>query len=151
MFRHYFLKKIERRLKEIKKGARGLIAFRRLLVRRTTQWCVMSNLQVIGQKIKYYRRMKSMTQKELATELRVASSYIANIEQGQKGISLDKLVDFCRYLNIGLSDLLPIQNESDSVAKEEIIRETVDLLRGLETTQIQMVKTMVAGVVFPSG
>jgi transcriptional regulator with XRE-family HTH domain len=95
--------------------------------------------------------MKDMTQKELAAELGVASSYIANIEQGQKGISLDKLVEFCKYLNIGLSDLLPLKSQGDSEAKEEIIRETVDLLRGLETTQVQMVKTMVAGVVFSSG
>ena len=83
---------------------------------------------------------------QLAAELGVAPSYIANIEQGQKGISLDKLVDFCKYLNIGLSDLLPIESPDDSEAKEEIIRETVDLLRGLETTQVRMFKTMVAGV-----
>ena len=108
----------------------------------------MSNLRIIGQRIKHHRKMKSLTQKQLAAELEVASSYIANIEQGQKGISLDKLVDFCKYLNIGLSDLLPLETERDSAAKEKIIRETVDLLRGLETTQVQMVKTMVAGVVY---
>ena len=107
----------------------------------------MSNLQIIGQRIKHYRKIKSMTQKELATELGVASSYIANIEQGQKGISLDKLVDFCNYFNIGLSDLLPVETGNDTQTKEAIIEETVDLLRKLETTQIKMVKTMIAGVV----
>ena len=107
----------------------------------------MSNLRIIGQRIKHYRKMKSMTQREFAAELGVASSYIANIEQGQKGISLDKLVDFCKYLNIGLSDLLPLETENESVAKEEIIQETVDLLRGLDSTQLSMFRTMVAGVV----
>jgi transcriptional regulator with XRE-family HTH domain len=107
----------------------------------------MTNMQIIGQKIRQHRKMKSMTQKELAAELGVASSYIANIEQGQKGISLDKLVEFCKYLNIELSDLLPIGVQGNSAVKEEIIQETVDLLRGLDTTQVQMVRTMVAGVV----
>jgi len=108
----------------------------------------MSNMQIIGQRIRQYRKMKSMTQKELAAELGIASSYIANIEQGQKGISLDKLVEFCMYLNIELSDLLPLGVQDNSAAKEEIIQETVDLLRGLDTSQVQMIRTMVAGVAF---
>jgi hypothetical protein len=38
--------------------------------------------------------------------------------------------------------------QGNSAVKEEIIKETVDLPRGLDTTQAQMVKTMVAGIAF---
>ena len=106
----------------------------------------MRNIQIIGQRIKQYRKMKSLTQKELAAEIGVAASFIANIEQGQKGISLDKLVDICKCFNIELSDLLPIETHSDMEIKEKMIGEITNSLRVLETTQIRLLKTMVDGV-----
>jgi transcriptional regulator with XRE-family HTH domain len=105
----------------------------------------MKNIQIIGQRIKHYRRIKDLTQRELAVHIGVASSFIANIEQGQKGVSLDKLVDICRYLDIGLSDLFPMENRDTARAKEEMIGEIVGALRSLETEQVKMLKTMLAG------
>lgn len=105
----------------------------------------MKNIQVIGQRIKHYRRIKDLTQRELAVQIGVASSFIANIEQGQKGVSLDKLVDICRYLDIGLSDLFPIETQNTVKAKEEMINEIVKALYTLDTEQVKMLKTMLAG------
>jgi len=102
--------------------------------------------QIIGQKIRHYRTIKTLTQKELAAEIGVASSFIANIEQGQKGISLNKMVDICEWFNIALSDLLPIETQNDKEEKDKIINETVDLLKVLETTQLKLFKIMVAGI-----
>lgn len=106
----------------------------------------MSNVQIIGHRIKHYRKIKNLTQKALAAEIGVASSFIANIEQGQKGISLDKLVDICRCFDIGLSDLLPLETQGDIEIKEKMIDEIVESLRLLETPQVKMVKTMLVGV-----
>ena len=103
----------------------------------------MSNMQIIGQRIKHYRKMKSLTQKELAKEIGVAPSYIANIEQGQKKISLGKLIDICKWFNISLSDLLPMEKQGDLDAKKELIGEIVDSLRAWETEQVKLLKTMV--------
>jgi len=105
----------------------------------------MSNVEIVGQRIKHYRKLKSLTQKELAAEVGVASSYIANIEQGQKGISLDKLVDICRCFDIGLSDLLPMETQSEADIKEQMIFEIVDTLRAWEPTQVKLLKIMVDG------
>ncbi|MCL2342865.1 MAG: helix-turn-helix domain-containing protein [Firmicutes bacterium] len=106
----------------------------------------MTNAQIIGQKIKYFRRMNALTQKELAAEIGVAPSYIANIEQGQKRISLDKLVHICKRFNLGLSDLLPMEDAGDSDAKEKLIGEIADALRALEMTQISLIRTMVCAL-----
>jgi len=106
----------------------------------------MRDAQIVGQRIKHYRKMKSLTQKELAAEIGVVSSFIANIEQGQKGISLDKLVDICRCFNIGLSDLLPIETSRDREAKEKMIEEILDSLGVLEIMQIRMIKAMIDGI-----
>jgi transcriptional regulator with XRE-family HTH domain len=87
--------------------------------------------------------MKSLTQKDLANQIGITPSFLANIEQGQKGISVDKLVDVCRCFDVGLSDLLPIETQRDTDLKEKMIEEIVNSLRILETTQVKFLKTMV--------
>ena len=106
--------------------------------------------KVIGQRIKHYRIMKSMTQKELAAELgTVSKTYITNIEAGQKGISLERIVEICEFFNIAVSDLLPIINketDDDIEIKKKAISETTDLLETLKTSQVIMFKSMVSVV-----
>ena len=106
----------------------------------------MSSAQILGQRIKLYRKMNALTQKELAAEIGVAPLYISSIEQGRKGISLDKLIEICRWFNISLADILPVEEQEDFKVKEEWIAEVVSALRELETAQVGLVKTMVCSL-----
>ena len=101
--------------------------------------------KVIGQQVRYYRNLYSLTQKELATKLGAESTYITNIEQGKKGLSFEKLVEICNVFNISTSELLPIELQCDAGAKEEIIEEIVDFLKTLETPQLRVYKTLLNG------
>ena len=107
---------------------------------------MVTNVQIVGQRIKHYRKLQALTQRELAEEIGVASSYIANIEQGQKGVSLDRLVDICQKFNIGLSDLLPMEDAGALDVREELIGEIAEALRVLDTTQIRFLRTMVCSL-----
>lgn len=98
---------------------------------------------IISKRIKYYRKLHALTQKELAAKIGVAPQYIANIEQGVKGISLDKLVELCKYFNISTSDILPMEENDDTESKEELINEIVDSLRTWEPGQISFLKAMI--------
>lgn len=105
--------------------------------------------KIIGQRIKHYRKIHSLTQKQLSAQIGALSeTYITNVEAGQKGISLEKIYDLCGFFNINVSDLLPIETRDDEDEKEKVILETADLLRGLDTSQVRMFKTMIAGVAF---
>ena len=105
--------------------------------------------KIIGQRIKHYRKIHSLTQKQLSAQIgAVSTTYITNIEAGQKGISLEKIYELCAFFNINVSDLLPIETKDDSDEKEKVVLETADLLRGLDTSQVKMFKTMVAGLSF---
>lgn len=66
----------------------------------------MNTTQILGQRIRHYRMIHSLTQKELASELGVTPLYIAEIEQGRRGISVEKLIDICKRFNISTSDIL---------------------------------------------
>lgn len=102
----------------------------------------MNTSQLIGQRIQHYRKIKSLTQKDLATILGVKSPYIANIEQGHKGVSLDKLIEICRCLDIGLSDLLPIERQNNVAEKDRIIDEIISSFRDLDVTQLHFIKNV---------
>ena len=104
----------------------------------------MSNLKILGERIRYYRRLNNMTQKELAAKLGVAPRYIGNIEQGHRGPSLDMLVELCKRFNIGLSDILPI--EAGLTEEDKLIGEIVDALRTMEPSKIGLVKSVVSSM-----
>ena len=107
--------------------------------------------KTIGQRVKHYRIMNNLTQMELAAKIGTASkSYITNIEAGAKGIGLERMVELCGFFNITVSDLLPIitkETDNDAALKEKAIFETVDLLKTLNTSQVTMLKSMIAAAV----
>jgi len=105
----------------------------------------MNNVQILGQRIKYYRKLNSLTQKELAAKIGVAPQFIASVEQGVKGISVDKLVVLCKWFNISMSDILPLdsQGEEDAQIKERLISEIVETLYTWDTAQVGFLKTMI--------
>ena len=103
----------------------------------------MSNAQILGQRIRFYRKMYALTQKELAAAIGVAPLYIANIEQGRKGISLDKLIELCKWFNVSLSDILPMEEQDNQQVKEKWISEIVESLSVLEPAQVGFLKMMI--------
>jgi transcriptional regulator with XRE-family HTH domain len=105
----------------------------------------VKNLQIIGQRIRHYRKRDGLTQNQLDRELGFADKYIASIEQGLRGPSLDKLVDICKYFGVTLADILPM-DEPDEDAKEQWIDEIVDTLKGLEPMQVGMVRALVGAL-----
>ena len=72
------------------------------------------NYQSIGQRIKYFRKEKRITQEELAFRIMTSAAYISNIESGKKKPSLQKLTEIAESLGITINDLiyLPTLNAS---------------------------------------
>lgn len=101
---------------------------------------------VLSQKLKHYRKLHNMTQMDLAYVIGVAPEHIANIECGRKGISLEKLILICRHFNISLADILPIDEQDDSVLRGRWIDEIKGAIDTLNTTELSFVKTMVCAL-----
>ena len=58
----------------------------------------------VGQRIKALRKMKQMTQGELAKASKVDRSYISNVENGRRNASMTFLYRVCRTLDVTLRD-----------------------------------------------
>ena len=61
---------------------------------------------LIGERIKFCRQKRSLTQERLAEMVELTPGFISLIETGKKRASLETLLSLCRALNITLNDLL---------------------------------------------
>jgi transcriptional regulator with XRE-family HTH domain len=101
----------------------------------------MSSQRIIGERIKFYRIERGLTQRQLEDELGVAPRYISSIECGSRGASLDMLAKICRHFRISMADLMPVDIPAVVSPKDKLIGEIVSVLRTLEINQIGVVKS----------
>ncbi len=106
----------------------------------------MDGKNVLGERIRHYRKLHRFTQAALAAELGVASKYISNIEEGYRNPSYDMLIQICERFQIETSDLLPVNKRDDSEAKERMIAEINAALRSLKNDQVGFVRDMLCAM-----
>lgn len=71
----------------------------------------------LGDKIKYFRKSKDITIKQLAEMTNLSSGFISNIERNLNSPSVSNLQQICKVLDLNIVDL--IQNEE---SKSHIVR-----------------------------
>ncbi len=76
----------------------------------------MSIAYEIGQRIRFYRKQKNLTQEQLAELCNFHPTYIGQLERGEKNATLESIYKVAQSLDIPLSQLFENieQYESDS-------------------------------------
>jgi len=76
----------------------------------------LSEIQCIGLRISYFRKMRGMTQADLADKVHINKNYLSHIESGSanKVISLPLLIDLSKALDIELSVLVDLNDLTES-------------------------------------
>ncbi len=64
------------------------------------------NLKNLGKNVQKQRKLRGITQEELAAEIGVSSTYIGFIEQSKRQPAIDTLDKIARALKVKLSELL---------------------------------------------
>lgn len=65
----------------------------------------------VGKKVKASRRVRSLTQQEVATKVNISRPSLVNIEKGQQSLSLLHLTRFATVLNLQPGELIPSHDE----------------------------------------
>lgn len=86
----------------------------------------MSVNDILSKNIKYYRKKKKLTQKELAEKLDVKNSSVSNWEQNQNMMDIDTLHRMCKVLEVSVNEML-----DEDVFKMELTEEEEIVLDGL--------------------
>ena len=70
-------------------------------------------LMLLGNKIAYYRRKNKLSQEQLAEKVGISTSFYANLERGNKGVSISVLYDLANCLGVSV-DYLIYPNQADA-------------------------------------
>ena len=82
----------------------------------------MDNLSFeIGKNIRKYRKLKGLTLEKLAEVLETETNYLGQCERGERRFSLDKLIDLIEYFGITANDIIPINNTTERMDRENNI------------------------------
>mgnify|MGYP002508240749 FL=1 len=73
----------------------------------------------IGIRIRKYRELRGLSQKELSDLIGVSNSRVSNWEQGINRPNADIISNLCRALDVSPSELLDIQISTDSLNEQE--------------------------------
>lgn len=73
----------------------------------------------IGSRIRYYREIRGLNQKELARLIGVSNSRVSNWEQGINRPDADILVLLCKALEISADELLDMNTTVMQLSREE--------------------------------
>lgn len=63
-------------------------------------------LEHTGKRIRFYRRLKKLSQDELATAIHKSESTLSKYERGTIAIDIATLLDIARVLNVSISELV---------------------------------------------
>lgn len=72
----------------------------------------MNDFRLLGLTIAYYRKLRGLTQAELAEATNLSRTHISNIEapNGKTSISLNKLFDIADVLEVPVKDLFDFRD-----------------------------------------
>ncbi len=68
-------------------------------------------LKKFGKNVKIERIKKDLTQEQLAEIMNVSQNYIANIERGKANMSLAKILELSKFMNVKIEKLLAFSEE----------------------------------------
>ena len=79
------------------------------------------NYEEIGKRIRKYRKLKNLSQEQLAEKINISTTHMSHIETGNTKLSLPVLAELASVLEVRTDDLLSDQNTAAlSTAMEEI-------------------------------
>lgn len=106
------------------------------------------NIEDVGQKIKKLRKLRGLTQRDMALRLFMEERNYAKIERGEKKtLDVFLIMEICKILEINVLDVLPAQDIREASPKpaggQDFGRQLAEISEALKTTQHALVQIQV--------
>ncbi len=99
--------------------------------------------KLIGNRIRYFRNLKGMTQAELAEAIQIETSTLAHIEIGKNLPAISRLPLIAEKLGIEVYQLFI---KKDVNKDSDIIEEIIGLLKSCDDTQLRLIYELIGNV-----
>ena len=99
----------------------------------------------IGKNIKKFRISKDMKQEDLAKKIGISPSYLSHIENGNRGLSLDIIIDISKALELSVSDILSGCSNTLENGQLKVIDNYLKTCK--DEQQVKMIKNLLDAIV----
>lgn len=82
----------------------------------------MLTTMTIGDKLRYFRKLRKMTQEQVAEELGISDSAYAKYETGESDITIGRLTEIAKVFLVKEHEILAYEKEQN--AKAQVIKQT---------------------------
>ncbi|OCS87157.1 helix-turn-helix domain-containing protein [Caryophanon tenue] len=100
----------------------------------------------IGERIRYYRKERKLSQEELAYRAALHTTYIGQLERGEKNVTLDSLAKVCVALDITLSEFFSEPAATSKMLSIELTQ-IISLLDGRPKKDQQKILSLVESLI----
>lgn len=100
------------------------------------------DLKMMGRRIRTQREAIHMTRNQLAAKLGVSSKFIADIEYGDKGVSIQTLYRMTQILNLSADYILAGDQAVSDAADPEVERIKENIMGPLSACSVEQLKCM---------
>lgn len=100
-------------------------------------------LTIVGERIRYLRKNRGLTQEQLGEKVDLPQSYIGGIERGQKNISMETLERIIKALEVEPSVIF----EQKKIDKKDILIDKITLkLKNRNSTEVEIINNLIGDV-----
>ena len=105
----------------------------------------------LGQKIKSERLKKDIKVKDLAVILDVSESYIRSIERGERGVTIQLLLQICDVFKLSINNFfsdntLTLNERKENTERENLVNMINNLMRIMDMSQLNFILEMIKGL-----
>jgi len=104
-----------------------------------------SDREMIVNNIKKFRLIRNLTQQRLSEMVNMDTQYYAQIERGERNLTLDKLIDICRALNVHIEQVIEI-DVAENEQSQEIIDRIHSMLSHYTDIQLLVIEKVIADI-----
>lgn len=99
----------------------------------------------IAENIRAYRLARGLTQEQMAERLYIDTQYYAQLEQGRRHFTLERIVDSCRILNASIEDIVKLDFDKKDTSK--IVESISSRLKGADYKELLIVERIVRNII----
>jgi transcriptional regulator with XRE-family HTH domain len=98
---------------------------------------------LVGSRIKQMRKVRNLSQEELAEKTGMSSKYLSSIERGLENPTFDAFLRISRALDIPVYELF---NYSSQQSQKEIKNQLIDLISNSDKDRLELAGKIIRGI-----
>ena len=104
----------------------------------------------VGARIRYFRRLRSLSQEQLALQAGINTAFLGHLERGLKSPTITTLEKIVKALNISLGELFADEPDTPLPARNAAMERLQLLVRDLSAEQLDRLSDVIQSVLeFP--